>query len=110
MTELLLIVCLTYLFWMLLRLVIRTGWCIEATVSSIVAVVAGGAALLNRLHSRINRVHDRITELDKRLDGVELRLASDYVSKADLAEILRKMESHMIRIENKLDQIVIRNG
>jgi bacterioferritin (cytochrome b1) len=83
---------------------------LEATVSAIVALGAGGAAITNRLHGRINGVHNRINELDKRIDGIELRVAQEYVSKADLAEILRKMESHMIRIENKLDQIVIRNG
>jgi len=82
----------------------------EALVSIAVAVVAGGAALNNRLHNRINSVHERISALDRRLDGVELTVASDYVKKAELAELLAKMEDHMVRIENKLDQIVLRNG
>lgn len=82
----------------------------EALVSIAVAVVAGGAALNNRLHNRINSVHERITALDRRLDGVELTVASDYVKKAELAELLARMEDHMVRIENKLDQIVLRNG
>ena len=82
----------------------------EALVSIAVAVVAGGAALNNRLHNRINSVHERITALDRRLDGVELNVASDYVKKAELAELLARMEDHMVRIENKLDQIVLRNG
>ena len=59
----------------------------EALVSIVVAVVAGGAALNNRLHNRINSVHERISALDRRLDGVELTVASDYV-KAELAELL----------------------
>ena len=82
----------------------------EALVSIAVAVVAGGAALNNRLHNRINSVHERISALDRRLDGVELTVASDYVKKAELAELLARMEDHMVRIENKLDQIVLRNG
>ena len=82
----------------------------EAIVSIAVAVVAGGAALNNRLHNRINSVHDRISALDRRLDGIELTVASDYVKKAELAELLARMEDHMVRIENKLDQIVMKNG
>lgn len=81
----------------------------EAIVSLAVAVIAGGAALNNRLHNRINSVHERISALDRRLDGVELTVASDYVKKAELAELLARMEDHMVRIENKLDQIVLKN-
>ena len=82
----------------------------EAIVSIAVAVVAGGAALNNRLHNRINSVHERISALDRRLDGIELTVASDYVRKAELSELLSRMEDHMVRIENKLDQIALRNG
>lgn len=64
----------------------------------------------NRLHQRINNVHDRISGLDRRIDGVELGVAQDYVSKADLTTMVDRMEDHMVRIENKLDQIVLRNG
>lgn len=81
----------------------------EAVVSLVVAVVAGGAALNNRIHNRINSVHQRISALDQRLDSLELNVASDYVKKAELSELLSRMEDHMVRIENKLDQIVLRN-
>ena len=81
----------------------------EALVTSVVAVVTAGAALNNRLHNRINSVHERISALDRRLDGIELTVASDYVKKTELAELLSRMENHMIRIENKLDQIALRN-
>ena len=63
----------------------------EAIVSIAVAVVAGGAALNNRLHNRINSVHERISALDRRLDGIELTVASDYVRKAELSELLSRM-------------------
>ena len=78
-------------------------------MSVVIAVVAGGAALNNRLHNRINNVHDRISGLDRRIDAIELSVAQDYVSKADLAVMVQRMEDHMVRIENKLDQIVLRN-
>lgn len=81
----------------------------EALVTSVVAVVTAGAALNNRLHNRINSVHERISALDRRLDGIELTVATDYVKKTELAELLSRMEDHMVRIENKLDQIVLRN-
>ena len=81
----------------------------ETIVSVVIAVVAGGAAINNRLHNRINNVHDRISGLDRRIDAIELNVAQDYVSKADLAEMVQRMEDHMVRIENKLDQIVLRN-
>jgi|TARA_B100000085_G_C18501675_1_gene495764 bacterioferritin (cytochrome b1) len=81
----------------------------EALVTSVVAVVTAGAALNNRLHNRINSVHERISALDRRLDGIELTVASDYVKKSELTELISRMEDHMVRIENKLDQIVLRN-
>ena len=81
----------------------------ETVVSVLIACVAGGAALNNRLHNRINNVHDRISGLDRRIDAIELTVAQDYVSKADLSVMVQRMEDHMVRIENKLDQIVLRN-
>lgn len=82
----------------------------EALVSAVIAMVAGGAALNNRLHNRINNVHDRISGLDRRIDALELNVAQDYVSKADLSVMIQRMEDHMVRIENKLDQIVLRTN
>ena len=82
----------------------------EALVAAVIAIVAGGSALNNRLHNRINNVHDRISGLDRRIDSIELNVAQDYVSKADLSTMVQRMEDHMVRIENKLDQIVLRNA
>ena len=82
---------------------------IEAAVTAVVAAIAGGAALNNRIHNRINNVHDRISGLDRRIDAIELSVAQDYVSKAELSTLVQRMEDHMVRIENKLDQIVLRN-
>ena len=71
---------------------------IEILVPSAIAVVTGGGVLFNRIH---NRIHD----LDRRVDGIELRMAESYVNKDDFNSALSRMESHMIRIEEKLDQI-----
>ena len=76
---------------------------IEAAVSAVIAIVAAGAAVTNRLHSRIN-------DMDRRIDTFELRVATSYVPKQDFETAVSKMEGHMIRIENKIDQIVIKNG
>ncbi len=75
---------------------------IEAGVSALIGAIAAGAALTNR-------IHNRISVLDRRVDTFELSVAQDYVSKADLSVMVQRMEDHMVRIENKLDQIVLRN-
>lgn len=80
---------------------------IEAAVTVTFGAIAGVAALTNRLHNRINHLNDRLLDMDRRVDGIELRIAEKYVSKADLAAIIKSMEDHMIRIENKLDQIAL---
>jgi uncharacterized coiled-coil protein SlyX len=74
---------------------------IEAIISAAVAAVTGLIAINTRLNCRI-------MEVDKRMDRVELRIAERYVPKEELTTSLAKMEDHMIRIENKLDQIVFR--
>lgn len=71
----------------------------ELILPATIAVVTGGGVLFNRVH---NRIHD----LDRRVDQVELRMAESYVNKEDFNGALSRMESHMIRIEEKLDQIV----
>ena len=76
---------------------------IEAGVSAVIALVAAGAALTTRVHNRIN-------DMDKRLDTFELRVATSYVPKQDFETAVQKMEDHMIRIETKIDQIVLENG
>lgn len=76
---------------------------IEAAVSAVIAIIAAGAAVSNRLHSRI-------TDMDSRIDAFELRVATHYVQKEDFSTAVEKIEDHMIRIENKIDQIVLKNG
>ena len=72
---------------------------IESIISAAIAVVTGGAILTTRVHSRI-------LELDKRIDQLELGMAQSYVSKADFERTLERVETHMLRIEDKLDDLV----
>ena len=74
---------------------------LEAVIPISLAAMTGIAALTNRLYNRIN-------ELDKRVDAVELRVAEQYVSKADLDNMLDRVEGHLIRLENKLDKLTYR--
>ena len=72
---------------------------LELGLPIVIAVVSGLGAVTTRLH---NRIH----ELDRRLDHTELRIAENYLSKAEFSAALERVEAHMIRIENKLDNLV----
>ena len=74
------------------------------------AGVAAAIALFTAIVSVHSRLHSKISDVDTRVDKIELRVAENYVQKQELSTALQKMEDHMIRIENKLDQIVLRNG
>ena len=67
------------------------------------ALLPIGVALATGFSVLITRVHNRVQELDKRLDGVELRVATDYLSKSEFTLAMERVEAHMVRIENKLD-------
>ena len=71
---------------------------LEAAVTLSIAALTGMSVLTQRLHGRIN-------ELDERIDKVELRVASDYVTKNELSAIMERMEAHLVRIEEKMDKI-----
>ena len=72
---------------------------LEAAVSATVALITGLGVLLSKTNSRI-------TELDRRLDSTELRLAETYLSKTEFSTALNRVEAHMVRIEQKLDNLV----
>tara|TARA_R100000388_G_C7153070_1_gene115495 strand:+ start:334 stop:576 length:243 start_codon:yes stop_codon:yes gene_type:complete len=73
----------------------------ESIVSAAVAVITGGFVLTTRINSKIDFVA-------RRIDGVELLLARNYVTKDDFAKTLERVEGHMIRIEEKLDELVLK--
>ena len=69
------------------------------------AFITAGIAALTGMTVITQRLHTRISELDRRLDGIELRVAQDYVTKNELGAIMERMEAHLIRIEDKMDSI-----
>ena len=74
---------------------------LELVVPIVIAAVTGLGAVTSRINSRI-------CELDKRVDEVELRVAENYVSKADMESMIDRVEGHLIRLENKLDKLTYR--
>tara|TARA_B100001063_G_scaffold176838_1_gene165773 strand:+ start:612 stop:836 length:225 start_codon:yes stop_codon:yes gene_type:complete len=73
----------------------------EAVVAIVIAAVTGLGVLNTRLN---NRLH----ELDRRIDTIEVKVAEDYVQKADLTQMMDRVEDHMVRIENKLDKLMFK--
>ena len=71
----------------------------EAVIPIAVATATGFSVLITRIHSRVH-------ELDRRVDNFELKIAENYLSKSDFAAALDRVETHMVRIENKLDKII----
>ena len=71
---------------------------IEALIPVGVAMATGFSVLIRGLHTRVH-------ELDQRVDKFELRVAENYVSKEAFQTTLERVESHMIRIENKIDKL-----
>ena len=69
------------------------------------AIIPLGVALSTGFSVLISKLHSRIGELDKRIDAVELRVATDYLSKMEFSGALERVEAHMVRIENKLDKL-----
>ena len=65
-----------------------------------------GVAIVGVLSAVSTRLHNRIHELDRRVDGAELRMAENYLTKTEFSMTLERVESHMLRIENKLDKLI----
>ena len=62
-------------------------------------MLAGAAAVTNRVHGKIN-------DVDRRVDGVELLIVRDYISKEEYVATMSELKEQMIRIENKLDTFI----
>jgi uncharacterized coiled-coil protein SlyX len=71
---------------------------IEAVIPIAVATATGFSVLITRIHSRVH-------ELDRRVDKFELKIAEEYLTKSDFSSALDRVETHMVRIENKLDRL-----
>ena len=71
---------------------------IETLIPVGVALATGFSVLIRSLYTRVH-------ELDQRLDTTELRVAENYLTKSEFSVALERVESHMVRIEDKLDRI-----
>ena len=72
---------------------------IETLVPVVIAIVTGTAVLFNK-------VNHRVTTLDTRVDKLELKLVETYTPKQEFTAAMLRMEDHLIRIEDKMDQLV----
>ena len=72
---------------------------IEPFIPAVVAVATGVAVLFNK-------VNQRVTQLDHRVDKLELKLVESFTTKQDFNAAMVRMEEHLVRIENKMDQFI----
>jgi len=72
---------------------------IEPFIPALVAVATGVAVLFNK-------VNQRVTQLDHRVDKLELKLVESFTTKQDFNAAMIRMEEHLVRIENKMDQFI----
>lgn len=72
---------------------------IETFIPAIIALVTGTAVLFNK-------VNHRVTLLDNKVDKLELKIVESYTPKQEFTAAMLRMEDHLIRIEDKMDQLV----
>ena len=72
---------------------------IEPFIPALVAVATGVGVLFNKVNSRV-------TQLDHRVDKLELKLVESFTTKADFQNAMERMETHLVRIEDKMDKLV----
>jgi uncharacterized coiled-coil protein SlyX len=65
---------------------------IEAAVTLAIAAATGLGVISSRLNNRLNQI--------------ELRVAEKYIPRDEVSLMLTRFEDHMVRIENKLDNLL----
>ncbi len=65
---------------------------LEAAVTLAIAAATGLGVISSRLNERIN--------------SIELRVAEKYIPREEVSLILTRFEDHMVRIEEKLDNLI----
>ena len=65
---------------------------IEAAVTLAIAAATGLSVLTSRLNTRLNTI--------------EIRMAEKYIPREEVSLILTRFEDHVIRIEQKLDNLI----
>ena len=72
---------------------------IEPFIPAVVAIATGVAVLFNKVNARV-------TQLDHRVDKLELKLVESFTTKQQFSDAMIRMEAHLIRIEDKMDQFI----
>ena len=65
---------------------------IEAAVTLAIAAATGLGVISSKLNERIN--------------SIELRVAEKYIPREEVSLMLTRFEDHMVRIEEKLDNLI----
>lgn len=65
---------------------------IEAAVTLAIAAATGLGMMSSRLNQRLNQI--------------ELRVAEKYIPREEVSLMLTRFEDHMVRIEEKLDNLI----
>ena len=65
---------------------------IEAAVTLAIAAATGLGVMSSRLNQRLNQI--------------ELRVAEKYIPREEVSLMLTRFEDHMVRIEEKLDNLI----
>jgi len=68
---------------------------LEAAVTLAIAAATGLGVISSRLNERIN--------------SIELRVAEKYIPREEVSLMLTRFEDHMVRIEEKLDNLISKN-
>ena len=74
------------------------------------AAMAAAIAALTGLSILFSKANTRITDMDQRLDRMEVRIAEKYITRQEVGKHIDRLEDHMIRMESKLDQVVMKHG
>lgn len=72
---------------------------VESLIPAVIAIITGTSVLFNK-------VNYRVTCLDSKVDRLELKLVESFTSKADFGAAMERMETHLMRIEDKMDKLV----
>ena len=70
---------------------------IESFIPIAIAAATGFGVLINRIHTHIHN-------LEQRMDKIELRIATEYVSKEDINYALDKIYADLQRVEDKTER------
>ena len=83
---------------------------LDRQITMIEAAMAAAIAALTGLSILFSKANTRITDMDQRLDRMEVRIAEKYITRQEVGKHLDRLEDHMIRMESKLDQVVMKHG